>query len=67
MTRTRIDGSQGSQEPLSSDVAAPSTSPAAPARAQYRAPKLRHLGSVRELTLGGTMGKAEGFNSFMMM
>lgn len=22
----------------------------------YKAPRLRHLGSVRELTLGGTMG-----------
>lgn len=34
------------------------------ARRPYRAPKLRHLGSVRELTLGGTMGKAEGGGTF---
>lgn len=32
----------------------------APARRPYRAPQLRQLGSVRELTLGGTMGSDEG-------
>lgn len=30
------------------------------ARLPYRAPQLRHLGSVRELTLGGTPQAAEG-------
>ncbi|MBX3199921.1 MAG: lasso RiPP family leader peptide-containing protein [Labilithrix sp.] len=29
-------------------------------RRPYRAPQLRKLGSVRELTLGGTMGITEG-------
>lgn len=31
-----------------------------PARRPYRAPQLRQLGSVRELTLGGTKGNPEG-------
>jgi hypothetical protein len=30
--------------------------PAADGRRPYKAPKLRKLGSVRELTLGSTMG-----------
>lgn len=35
--------------------------PGVPAeRRPYRAPRLRKLGSVRELTLGGTMGITEG-------
>jgi hypothetical protein len=38
---------------------------AAPSRRPYAAPKLRHLGSVRELTLGGTSGMAEGGGTFM--
>lgn len=67
MTRTRVQSSQGSEESLSSDVTAASASPAAPARAPYRAPKLRHLGSVRELTLGGTMGKTEGGGTLIMV
>jgi len=29
-------------------------------RRQYRAPQLRHLGSVRELTLGATGSAADG-------
>lgn len=29
-------------------------------RRPYRTPELRHLGSVRELTLGSTMGKGDG-------
>jgi hypothetical protein len=34
-------------------------------RRAYTTPKLRRLGSVRELTLGGTMGATEsvGFNN----
>lgn len=36
------------------------------ARRPYRAPKLRHLGSVRELTLGSTMGKNEGGGTFKL-
>ncbi|MCW5833044.1 MAG: lasso RiPP family leader peptide-containing protein [Labilithrix sp.] len=35
--------------------------PSAPVeRRPYRAPQLKQLGSVRELTLGGTMGVTEG-------
>lgn len=33
-------------------------------RRPYRAPRLRQLGSVRELTLGATMGAAEGGATF---
>lgn len=32
----------------------------APVRRPYRSPKLRRLGSVRELTLGSNRGKPEG-------
>ncbi|CAN5877980.1 hypothetical protein BH11MYX4_BH11MYX4_55610 [soil metagenome] len=35
------------------------------ARRPYHAPKLRHLGSVRELTLGATSGMIEGGGTFM--
>jgi hypothetical protein len=35
-----------------------------PARRPYSAPRLRQLGSVRELTLGGTMGNSEGGGTF---
>lgn len=38
---------------------------AAPRRRPYQAPKLRHLGSVRELTLGSTAGMPEGGGTFM--
>jgi hypothetical protein len=34
--------------------------PEAGARRPYAAPRLRHLGSVRELTLGSAAGKSEG-------
>lgn len=34
-------------------------------RLPYRKPGLRRLGSVRELTLGGTMGMSEGGGTFM--
>jgi hypothetical protein len=37
------------------------------ARRPYHTPKLRHLGSVRELTLGATSGMPEGGGTFMMM
>lgn len=33
-------------------------------RRPYRTPELRHLGSVRELTLGSTMGKGDGMGGF---
>jgi hypothetical protein len=36
-----------------------------PGREPYRRPVLRKLGSVRELTLGGTHGKAEGAGTFL--
>jgi hypothetical protein len=36
----------------------------APERRPYTTPRLRHLGSVRELTLGGTMGASEGGGTF---
>jgi len=32
----------------------------ASARRPYAAPRLKHLGSVRELTLGSAAGKSEG-------
>lgn len=35
------------------DVAEAKASETTPAKKPYTAPKLRHLGSVRELTLGG--------------
>ena len=34
-------------------------------RRRYVAPRLIHLGSVRELTLGGTAGIAEGGGTFV--
>lgn len=37
---------------------------AAPPRRPYRAPRLRHLGSVRELTLGASKGPAEDGGTF---
>jgi hypothetical protein len=47
-------------------LAAPATSEArAVERRPYRAPKLRLLGCVRELTLGGSSGFAEGAGSFI--
>ena len=36
------------------------SSEASPARLPYKAPRLRHLGSVRELTLGATGSAADG-------
>lgn len=36
-------------------------------RRPYHSPKLRHLGSVRELTLGATAGMIEGGGTFMGM
>lgn len=38
----------------------------APVRRPYSAPRLRQLGSVRELTLGGTMGVTEGGGTLIM-
>jgi hypothetical protein len=38
----------------------------APPRRPYRAPRLRHLGSVRELTLGASKGPAEDGGTFVM-
>lgn len=38
---------------------------ARPARRPYRAPKVRHLGCVRDLTLGASSGVAEGAGTFI--
>lgn len=40
---------------------------ASASRRPYRAPHLRKLGSVRELTLGATMGSAEGGGTLMVV
>lgn len=40
--------------------AAPNADESTPARRPYHAPKLRRLGSVRDLTLGSNNGKPEG-------
>lgn len=44
---------------------APNATGGEPLRRPYQAPKLRRLGSVRELTLGTNNGKPEGLNSRM--
>ncbi|HVH44489.1 MAG TPA: lasso RiPP family leader peptide-containing protein [Labilithrix sp.] len=44
----------------------PAASEGASTRRPYRAPRLRQLGSVRELTLGGTMGLPEGGGTLIM-
>ena len=46
------DGRQSVDEPSTGNVPAPAKRP-------YKAPRLRRLGSVRELTLGGTGGFVE--------
>ena len=46
----------------SREAAAPKTS-----KRVYAAPRLRHLGSVRELTLGGTMGLGDGMGGRQAM
>ncbi|MDB4935132.1 MAG: hypothetical protein JWP87_2104 [Labilithrix sp.] len=51
------------------DVAVPGPESAAiPEEAErrrpYRAPKLRHMGCVRDLALGGASGMAEGAGTF---
>lgn len=46
-----------SKSPTATETAAP--------RRPYRAPRLRQLGSVRELTLGATMGFSEGGGTFV--
>jgi hypothetical protein len=51
------------------EIPVPLADPPAPAaggasRRPYSPPRLRHLGSVRELTLGGTAGMAEGGGTF---
>lgn len=57
-----------SDKPDSKDEreAAVSAEPRTPRR-PYHAPRLRQLGSVRELTLGATSGKVEGGGTFMTM
>ncbi len=42
------------------DVAEAKASETTPAKKPYTAPKLRHLGSVRELTLGSSGGDFDG-------
>jgi hypothetical protein len=62
MTRTSTSTGQDPETPSSVDS---HVSHVEKARRPYRAPTLRKLGSVRELTLGGTMGATEavGFNN----
>lgn len=61
------DGQHAGATPPSDAVAEPPPrAPAADGRRPYRAPALRHLGSVRELTLGGTFGVVEGAGTFAM-
>jgi hypothetical protein len=52
----------GSQAELQPEAQRSSAS-ASGSRRPYHAPRLRHLGSVRELTLGATMGMPEGGGS----
>lgn len=62
-----MTGTEPNEEPIALDEASHvSAVPDAPRRA-YKAPKLRHLGSVRELTLGGTAGMSEGGGTFRTM
>ncbi len=51
------------EEPRKNERVQPAEAP----RLQYRKPELRRLGSVRELTLGGTQGMTEGAGTFRMM
>lgn len=55
MTRSGNAGDEKAMKPGSAQGSA---------RRPYRAPQLRYLGSVRELTLGGTMGAGEGAGTF---
>ena len=57
------NGAKPDHEPMPAASSPPRDETAA-ARRPYRAPKLRHLGSVRELTLGGTNGMSEGGGTF---
>jgi hypothetical protein len=56
---------EGSAEPGAVSNSSSSEERGAPARRPYQKPVLRRLGSVRELTLGSTMGKLEGGGSLM--
>jgi hypothetical protein len=51
-------------QPENGSTAPQPASEGAALRRPYRAPRLRHLGSVRELTLGGSKGKTEGGGTF---
>ena len=54
----------GDTAPLDQHVSASAPVEGPAPRLAYRPPRLRHLGSVRELTLGGTSGMAEGAGTF---
>ena len=58
---------KASRVAIGTDLAPAPTSPAVAraGRRPYRAPTLRHLGCVRDLTLGGASGFAEGAGSFI--
>jgi hypothetical protein len=53
MTREETQGSKTDAQPSAS-------------RRPYRTPRLRHLGSVRELTLGQTKGAFDDGNGMML-
>lgn len=63
MTAPR-NGNPETSTTLSAEAAAEGEGLARTAKRAWRTPQLRHLGSIRELTLGATMGKAEGGGTF---
>jgi hypothetical protein len=67
-TGSATSNGEGSDMSLTDAESASHTDGArAGARRPYRSPTLRHLGSVRELTLGSTSGMPEGGGTFMPM
>lgn len=58
-----MTGPRNGNSDLPSSASAPEQSERTTKRA-WRTPQLRHLGSIRELTLGATMGKTEGNGTF---
>jgi hypothetical protein len=57
---TTASPAPGALDARSGDEAEPLVAPRLP----YQRPRLRHLGSVRELTLGGSAGFVEGAGTF---
>ncbi len=57
-----MTGPRNGNSDLPTSAAAPESG--STSKRAWRTPQLRHLGSIRELTLGATMGKTEGNGTF---